>query len=89
MITNKQLKQAIRDKFAWPGGYEMYGITSDGGVLCCGCMKDEYHQIAWSRKHRVSDGWQVVVVDHAGNTDSQTNCDHCNKEIVEGYQEED
>ena len=87
MITSKDLKQAIRDKYAWPGGYEIFGITSDGGVLCCDCMRQEYWQIAWSRRHDCSDGWLVEAVECAANTDEQTNCDHCGKEIVEGYEE--
>lgn len=47
-MTNQELKQAIRTKFAWPGGYELFGITSDGAALCCDCMRKEYRLIAWS-----------------------------------------
>lgn len=84
-LTNIELKRAIRDKFAWPGGYEIFGICSDGGVLCCDCMKQEYRQIADARKYGGNNGWRVVAVDHAGNTDTHTACDHCSKEIVDGF----
>jgi hypothetical protein len=87
-LTNKALKDAIRTKYAWPGGYEIFGICDDGGILCCDCMRAEYKQIAWSRKHGVSDGWKVIGVDAACNYDSHTACDHCNKVIVEGEEEQ-
>jgi len=47
MLTNKELKQAIRSKYAWPGGYEIFGITSDGACLCTDCMKKEFKSILW------------------------------------------
>lgn len=83
MIKSRELKQAIRAKFAWPGGYEIFGITSDGAVLCCDCMRQEYRQIAYARFHRQSDGWLVTAVDCAANYDSDVSCEHCNKAIVE------
>jgi len=86
---NTALKAAIRTKYAWPGGYELFGICDDGAVLCCDCMQREYHLIAYSRRHKIDDGWNVVAVDCAANYDSHIYCVHCNKTIVEDWQEEE
>lgn len=82
MISSLALRRAIREKYAWPGGYALFGICSDGGLLCCGCMRAEYRQIAYARGHNLRDGWAVVAVDHMGNCDEIQGCDHCGREIT-------
>ena len=84
---NMALKAAIRTKHTWPGGYELFGICDDGGVLCCNCMRENYQQIAYSRRHKINDGWRIVAIDCAVNYDSLIYCEHCNKTIVEDWQE--
>ena len=81
-ISGATLKSAIRQKYTWPGGYEMFGVCSDGAVLCCDCMHKEYKQVAWSRKHKVDDGWRVVDVDNGSNMDESLNCEHCDRVIA-------
>ncbi len=80
-MTNQELKAAIRDKFAWPGGYAFFGVCDDGGILCCNCMRAEFRQIIWARKHELKTGWRVAGVDHTGNCDEPETCDHCNNPI--------
>lgn len=87
--NNAALKAAIRQRYAWPGGYELFGICHDGGILCCDCMREEYHQIAHSRKHEINDDWRVIAIDSAAEYDSLIQCDHCSKVIVEGWQYEE
>ena len=82
-LSNKQLKDAIRQHYAWPGGYEIYGITSDGALLCCDCMRKEYYQIAWSRRHECNDGWRVIALTLDCEFDDTESCAHCNKAINE------
>ena len=84
-LTSLRLREAICQKFAFPGGYEIYGITSDGGILCCDCMRREYRQIAYARKFNVNDGWQVCALALDCETDTFTACDHCGRVIVEGF----
>ena len=86
---NTALKAAIRQHYTWPGRYELFGICSDGGVLCCDCMRREYYLIAYSRKHKIDDQWRVVAIDCAVNYDSLIQCEHCNKMIVEDWQTEE
>lgn len=90
-VSNRQIKDAIRAKYAWPGGYTIFGITSDGACLCCECMRKHFKSILWSRLHNVSDGWKVEAIDSAAGLESRefieqnteeyslTYCDHCNK----------
>lgn len=85
--NNTALKAAIRTKYAWPGGYELFGIANDGACTCCDCMRREYYQIAYSRRYKINDGWRIVAIDSAANYDSFIYCEHCNKIIVEDWQE--
>jgi len=87
-ISSLDLRKAIRNKYAWPGGYEIFGICNDGAILCCDCMKKEYFQIAYSRKYSINDGWRVIAVDSAANYDDYIFCEHCNYIIVDGFDEE-
>ena len=78
------LRAAIRQRFAWPGGYEMIFGTRDGGCLCGTCARAEYRNIAWSRRHDCSDGWLVDQMFLADEWDSSDDlrCDHCGRVIV-------
>jgi len=77
------IKKVIREKFAWPGGYPMFLITSDGESLCCDCARKEYKQIFCSIKNDLSDGWKVIG--HDINWEDLMVCCHCNKEIDSAY----
>ncbi len=90
-LTNKELKEAIRTKYAWPGGYEIFGITSDGACLCCDCMRANYRSIATERKHTSrSNQWQVDALDTTATCDGEAvHCDHCSKAIYEPEYNED
>ena len=56
------VKHAIREKFAFPGGYEILGVTGDGALLCSNCMKDNFKSILWSIKNSCDDGWKVETL---------------------------
>lgn len=79
--NSQAIRAAIRQKFAWPGGYALYGICSDGGALCADCMRREYFQIAHSVRHRIRDGWRVTIIGCAAELDGAINCDHCGESI--------
>lgn len=85
------VKNAVREQYAWPGGYELFGITSHGEILCTKCMKEEFHQILWSVKNNCSDGWKIDAIGYSGELESidfiekhheeycLDMCAHCNK----------
>ena len=82
------LRAAIRTKYTFPGGYELIGFTSDGACLCCNCMWENYWLIAYANRNKLNDGWRVVAIDSTSNYDDHMHCDHCNKTIVEQFEEE-
>lgn len=80
--TINRIKNAIRNKYAWPGGYAIFGICNDGGILCADCMGENFRQILWSVKDNISDGWRVDGLTHAGEMDFDGDCcAHCNREL--------
>ena len=89
IMTSLELRKYIRTKYAWPGGYELFGICNDGGILCCDCMRRDYYLIAYSRKHKINDGWRVIAIDSAAEYDSLIQCEHCYKVIVDDWQSEE
>ena len=67
--------------YAWPGGYPLFAITSDGGTLCKCCVESERESIGTTTG---SDGWNVVAVE-ANWEDPQLLCDHCGERIESAY----
>ena len=81
-----KIKQAIRDQYAWPGGYPLFLITRDGGTLCVECGKKEYKNIVRAIRQNMSDDWNVTAVD-INWEDPNMDCDHCNNPIESAYGE--
>lgn len=82
----KQLKENVRDPYAWPGGYEIVSICNDGEVLCYKCVRFNFREVLWSTKNKVNDGWNIVDYAVIGNTIESTDkepifCAHCNKQF--------
>ena len=80
------VKQAIRDKYAWPGGYPLFLITEDNAVLCCDCGKKEFRNIADAVHRNDNNGWKVIAAD-INWEDPDLYCDHCSKRIESAYAE--
>jgi hypothetical protein len=76
------LKRAIREKYAWPGGYPLSAITFDGSALCMDCCRKNWWSVChetlipgWERWC----GWGVQSIDvlwEGGNY-----CGHCNANL--------
>ena len=85
-MNSIELRKAIRSKFAWPGGYPMFVLLSDGEALCMDCAKSEYKQVARANRENLRDGWKPEAV--AINwEDSDCYCAHCNGQIESAYGE--
>ena len=78
-----EMKATLRaGAYAWPGGYELIFITSDGAALCFDCARENFHLIADSIRNDIRDGWKVIACDIAENYDeSPLYCDHCSRQI--------
>lgn len=81
------IKNAIRDKFAWPGGYPLFLVTSDGAALCVKCGRKEWRLIASAIWGKRNDGWRVVAPD-VNWENPELFCDHCSERIESAYAED-
>jgi hypothetical protein len=75
------LRAAIRNPYAWPGGYELFFVTSDGALLCHDCVKKEYRSISSAIRDNRSDGWKVEAITLDNELESEEYCAHCNRAI--------
>jgi len=65
---------------AWPGGYPLYYLCKDGGVLCPDCANSpECNQAT-------DDQWLIVGVG-INYEDTALYCDHCQELIESAYGE--
>lgn len=65
--------------YAWPGGYEVYGVTNDGAALCFDCIRAELRQVISAIRARDNSGWRVVAIGCTADSDGPVDCDHCGK----------
>ena len=81
----EQVKRAIRQPYAWPGGYPVYTILTDGTLLCRTCARENFKLIAHSTKTQSRDGWQAAGADVLW--EGEEFCGHCNIKLESAYGE--
>lgn len=79
-----QVKDAIRHPYAWPGGYPVFTILSDGEMLCADCAKANFRQIVEDTKSRCNGGWRAAGADVYWEGDDIP-CGHCGKPLESAY----
>lgn len=85
-LSSRKLRdQLIESPYAWPGGYPMFAVTSDGAALCHRCCKSESRSIGSTYG---TDGWAIAGL-AANWEDAELHCDHCGKRIESAYAERD
>jgi hypothetical protein len=73
-------KDGVYESFTWPGGYPIYYITADGGVLCPKCANENYEQTCDPNDS------QWFIIDCDVNWEDETlYCDHCNELVESAY----
>lgn len=81
--------------YAWPGGYPLYFITADGGVLSWQAAIDEQALIRDSiidypfngdQMPHFTDGWRVVALE-INYEDDNLYCDHTGNKIESAYED--
>lgn len=75
--------QLSANPFAWPGGYPLFGVFSDGGICCHRCARTERASIGTTTG---TDGWRLVAID-ANWEDPGLYCAHCGDRIESAYGE--
>lgn len=85
MLTLQEIKERLRaGAYAWPGGYPLFFITTDGAALSFKAVRQEWRQIAYSHIHDIGDGWQLAAVD-INYEDDNLYCDHTGEKIEAAY----
>ena len=95
--ANKRLRKHLklevnRDKlpaYAWPGGYPLFYIFTDGGVICPKCLNENIVEIDEANREKGQHfnshgGWAVEGVD-CNWEDDDLHCDHCHQQIEPAY----
>lgn len=83
--TVADCKATIRaGEYAWPGGYPLFLLTSDGCPLCFDCAREEFSQIAYAIKYKLNDGWRIVGCD-INYEEKDMLCGHCGERIESAY----
>ena len=86
--TLRRVKQAIREPYAWPGGYPRFIVMADGEAVSCEAARAEWRQIVYATLHGLRDGWRAV--DTCTNwEDTALYCAHTGERIPSAYAEED
>jgi hypothetical protein len=87
--STKDLKAQLRSgDHAWPGGYPLFFITSDGAALSFDAVRENLRSVLWSIRHDVNDGWRVIGCD-VNWEDASLFCDHTGERIQSAYSEEE
>ena len=76
--------------WAWPGGYPLFFVTSDGAALSYESAKDNAHLVKRAileRDKTTTDQWDVVFVD-VNWEDVALYCEHSNERIPCAYGDE-
>lgn len=84
------------DSYAWPGGYPLFYLCADNGVLCPDCANNNKEVYLSSddvtkeqKEERYDDPqWHIIAVD-INYEDESMYCDHCGKHIVSAYGDDD
>lgn len=78
------IRKFIREPYAWPGGYPLALLMSDGETLCTKCARSNYLQISNATRHALRGDWQAagVFVHWEGEP---LVCAHCNTETESAY----
>ena len=92
-IDVKRLKEAVRTGYAWPGGYELVYVTTDGSLLCNDCVRSNWYDVLCGTKRLDRSGWGISAICYEAVDPDTTRemagedyisyCAHCNKEYGE------
>ena len=86
--TTKDLKNALRSgPYAWPGGYPLYFIASDGEALSFAAVRENLRAVLDSMRNGIDDGWAVIGCE-VNWEDPALFCAHSSARIESAYAED-
>lgn len=87
--TVAEFKATLRaGPYAWPGGYPLFLITSDGATISFEGARKKFRSIVASIRANASDGWRVVGCD-INYEDASMYCEVTGNRIESAYAEDD
>src|ERR1700722_7796948 len=96
MATLKEVKAAIRQPYAWPGGYPLFAIMGDGEAMSITACRENWREIVGAhlktatigRYYARDNSWYVEAI--AVNwEDPSLYCVHTGERIESAYAEDD
>jgi hypothetical protein len=82
------LKAALRHgPYAWPGGYPLYFIASDGEALSFDSVRESLREILGAIQDQDNSGWRVIACD-VNYEDTELYCAHNGKQIESAYSDD-
>lgn len=85
-VQELKLENGNFQAYAFPGGYPLYYIMRDGGIVCPGCMNDSTNPIHVGEQHNHQ--WQVIGAE-INYEDAFLFCEHCSNRIESAYAEDE
>jgi hypothetical protein len=79
-ITRYELESGKLTAHTWPGGYPVFYLVADSGVLCPTCA-NENRELTTDPDDKQ---WYIVAAD-INYEDAKLTCDHCNNRIASAY----
>jgi len=79
-INELRMSDGKLPAYAWPGGYPIYYLAADNGVLCPKCANE-------FNPDRDNDAQLEPVAYGINYEDSTLYCEHCNERIESAYGE--
>lgn len=90
MMPIAAIKGRLRaGKYAWPGGYPIFFITTDGGALSFEAVRECWREVVAA--HLTKDtgcGWAIAAAE-INWEDGELTCDHTGERIESAYAEDD
>jgi hypothetical protein len=88
-MTLAEIKGRLRaGAYAWPGGYPIYFVTSDGAALSFGAVRKEWRNVVSAHlTNDIRSGWHVAACD-INYEDPNLYCEHTNERIESAYAED-
>jgi hypothetical protein len=83
----KSIKEAIRNKYAWPGGYPLYLVTNDGEALSINSAREIWRDIVSAHKYDGS-RWNRIAAININYEDSSLYCFHSGERIESAYSDD-
>jgi hypothetical protein len=86
-MTTKDFKAALRSgPYAWPGGYPLFFLVSDGEAVSFAAARENAKQILQAIRWGSDCGWRVVGV-QVNWEDQDLYCAHTGNKIESAYGE--